>query len=118
MLGPPPEGPGGCLGKVFRSILEDNGSKMVFFGCSCEMLRHLGAKMGNNIAKMGQDSPNEHFGVPRGVGALQPHASKIRIPLKNSKCGAWSLELGAWSLEPEGWSLELGWTFRTRLEHV
>ena len=52
-LGPPPEGPGGCLGTVFQFILEDNGFKIVFFGSSCEMLRHLGAKMANKGAKSG-----------------------------------------------------------------
>ena len=29
-LGPPPEGPGGCLGSVLGAMLEDVGSKMVF----------------------------------------------------------------------------------------
>ena len=28
-LGPPLEGPGGCLGSVLGAILEDGGSKMV-----------------------------------------------------------------------------------------
>ena len=36
-LGPPPEGPGGCLGRVFGAMLEDVGSKMVFFGISWEI---------------------------------------------------------------------------------
>ena len=30
-LGPPPEGSGGCLGRVLGAMLEDVGSKMVFF---------------------------------------------------------------------------------------
>ena len=29
-LGPPLEGPGGCLGSVLGAMLEDGGSKMVF----------------------------------------------------------------------------------------
>ena len=29
-LGPPPEGPGGCLGRVLGAMLEDVGSKLVF----------------------------------------------------------------------------------------
>ena len=37
--------PGGCLGRVLLAILEDAGSKIMFFELSCEMYRHLGAKM-------------------------------------------------------------------------
>ena len=33
-LGPPPAGPGGCLGWVWGTILEDVGSKMVLFALS------------------------------------------------------------------------------------
>ena len=33
-LGPPLEAPGGCFGRVLGAMLEDVGSKMVFFGIS------------------------------------------------------------------------------------
>ena len=51
--------------KVLGAILEDVGSKMRFFGITCEMLRHLDTNMTNKRAKMGQDSWKESFGVPR-----------------------------------------------------
>ena len=54
-LGPPLEGPGGCLGRVLGAMLEDVGSKMVFFGISWEMLWHLGAKIAHRSAKTRQD---------------------------------------------------------------
>ena len=54
-LGPPPEGPGGCLGRVLGAMLEDVGSKMVFFWRSWEMLWHLGAKIAHRSAKTRQD---------------------------------------------------------------
>ena len=54
-LAPPLEGPGGCLGRVLVAMLEDVGSKMMFFWISWEMLRHLGAKMAHKIAKTRQD---------------------------------------------------------------
>ena len=54
-LGPPLEGPGGCLGSVLEAMLEDVGSKMVFFWISWEMLWHLGAKMAHRSAKTRQD---------------------------------------------------------------
>ena len=54
-LGPPLEGPGGCLGSVLGAMLEDVGSKMVFFWISWEMLWHLGAKMAHRSAKTRQD---------------------------------------------------------------
>ena len=52
---PPLEGPGGCLGSVLGAMLEDVGSKMVFFWISWEMLWHLGAKMAHKSAKTRQD---------------------------------------------------------------
>ena len=55
-LGPPLEGPGGCLGRVLGAMLEDVGSKMVFFWISWEMLWHLGAKMAHRSAKTRQHS--------------------------------------------------------------
>ena len=55
-LGPPLEGPGGCLGSVLGAMLEDVGSKMVFFWISWEMLWHLGAKMAHKSAKTRQDT--------------------------------------------------------------
>ena len=54
-LGPPLEGPGGCLGSVLGAMLEDVGYKMVFFWISWEMLWHLGAKMARRSAKTRQD---------------------------------------------------------------
>ena len=63
-LGSPPEGPGDCLGRVLGAILEDVGSKMMFFRLSCEMLGHLGAKMANKSAKMGQYSWKDQFWSP------------------------------------------------------
>ena len=54
-LGPPPERPGGYLGRVLGAMLEDVGSKMVFFWISWEMLWHLGAKMAHRSAKTTQD---------------------------------------------------------------
>ena len=54
-LGPPLEGPGGCLGRVLGALLEDVGSKLVFFWISWEMLWHLGAKMAHRSAKTRQD---------------------------------------------------------------
>ena len=74
-LGPPPEGPGGCLGRIFGSILEDNGSKMVFFGSSCEMLRHLGAKMANKSAKL-----EGALFCSKGGGAPPPPAPSLGTP--------------------------------------
>ena len=50
--GPSWNGPGGCLGRCWRGILEDVGSKMVFLEASLAMLRDLGAKMANKSAKM------------------------------------------------------------------
>ena len=54
-MGPPPEGPGGCLGRVLGAMLEDVGSKMVFFWRSWEMVWHLGAKIAHRSAKTRQD---------------------------------------------------------------
>ena len=54
-FGSAPEGPGGCLGRVLGAMLEEVGSKMVFFGLSWEMLWHLGAKMAHRSAKTRQD---------------------------------------------------------------
>jgi hypothetical protein len=54
-LGPPLEGPGGCLGRVLGAMLEDVCSKMVFFWRSWEMLWHLGAKIAHRSAKTRQD---------------------------------------------------------------
>ena len=48
-------GPGGCLGSVLGAMLEDVGSKMVFFWISWEMLWHLGAKIAHRSAKTRQD---------------------------------------------------------------
>ena len=53
--GLPLEDPGGCLGSVLGAMLEDVGSKMVFFWISWEMLWHLGAKMAHRSAKTRQD---------------------------------------------------------------
>ena len=62
-LGPPPEGPGGCLGRVLGAMLEDVGSKMVFFWLSWAMLWHLGAKMAHKSAKARQDNHQMMFEV-------------------------------------------------------
>ena len=62
-LGPPLEGPGGCLGSVLGAMLEDVGSKMVFFWISWEMLWHLGAKMAHKSAKTRQDNHQMIFEV-------------------------------------------------------
>ena len=51
-MGPPLEGPGGCLGSVLEAMLEDVGSKMVFPWLSQAMLGHLGAKVGEQGRKM------------------------------------------------------------------
>ena len=51
-LGPPPEGPGGCLGRVLGGMLEDFGSKMEFSWLSRAMFGHLGAKAGDQERKM------------------------------------------------------------------
>ena len=53
--GLPLEDPGGCLGSVLGAMLEDVGSKMVFFWISWEMLWHLDAKMAHRNAKTRQD---------------------------------------------------------------
>ena len=50
--------------RVLAAILEDVGSKMMFFGLSCEMLERLGAKLANKSAKMGQDSWKDEFWSP------------------------------------------------------
>ena len=65
-LGPPLEAPGGCLGRVLGAMLEDVGSKMVFFRISWEMLWHLGAKMAHRSAKTRQDRRTYALGAPPG----------------------------------------------------
>ena len=54
-LGPPLEGPGGCLGRVLGVLFEDVGSKVIFSWISWKMLWHLGAKIAHRSAKMKQD---------------------------------------------------------------
>ena len=51
-LGPPPEGPGGCLGRVLGGMLEDFGSKVQFSWLSRAMFGHLGAEVGEQGRKM------------------------------------------------------------------
>ena len=60
-LGPPLEGPGGCLGSVLGAMLEDVGSKMVFSWLSEAMFGHLGAKVGEQGRKMRQLSEKVGF---------------------------------------------------------
>ena len=60
-LGPPPEGPGGCLGRVSGAMLEDIGSKMEIFSLSWAMSWHLGAKVGEQERKMRQMSEKIGF---------------------------------------------------------
>ena len=79
-MGPPLEGAGGCLGRVLGAILEDVGSKLIFFGLSCVMLGHLGAKMANKNAKMDQDSWKDEFWSPVQGNSWCPVAGS-RSPL-------------------------------------
>ena len=51
-MGPPLEGPGGCLGGVLGAMLEDGGSEMVLSWLSEAMFGHLGAKDGEQERKM------------------------------------------------------------------
>ena len=60
-LGPPLEGPGGCLGSVSGAMLENVGSKMVFSWLSWAMFGHLGAKVGELERKMRQLSEKVVF---------------------------------------------------------
>ena len=77
-LGPPPEGPGGCLGRVLGAMLEDVGSKMVFFWLSWAMLWHLGAKVGEQERKMRQMSEIKWiFGGLEGGGVTQVPAGDL-----------------------------------------
>ena len=66
-LGPPPEGPGGCLGRVLGAMLED--FKMEFSWLSWAMFGHLGAKVGEQERKMRQLSEKVGFLVAWGGGA-------------------------------------------------
>ena len=65
-LGPPLEGPGGCLGSVLEAMLEDVGSKMLFSWLSQAMFGHLGAKVGEQGRKMRQMTEKVGFWRPGG----------------------------------------------------
>ena len=76
-LGPPLEGPGGCLGSVLGAMLEDVGSKMVFSWLSQAMFGHLGAKVGEQGRKMQQ--------LGEKVGFLEPLRGEVtQLPRKIS----------------------------------
>ena len=60
-LGPPLEGPGGCLGRILGAMLEDVDSKLVFSWLSQAMFGHLGAKVGEQECKMRQLSAKVGF---------------------------------------------------------
>ena len=71
-LGPPLEGPGGCLGSVLGATLEDVSSKMVFSWLSEAMFGHLGAKVGEQGRKMQQMIEKVEFWEAwRGEGVMQ-----------------------------------------------
>ena len=52
-----------CLGRVWGAMLEDVGSKMIFFHLSWVMLWHLGAKMAHKSARTTQDNHQMIFEV-------------------------------------------------------
>ena len=72
-LGPPPEGPGDCLERFLGGMLEDVGSKMVFFGISwarrCQGRGKLGATvrpLWPETAKAGRRLPGSALTVEGG----------------------------------------------------
>ena len=93
MLGPPPEGPGGCLGRVLGAILEDFGSKMEFSWLSWAMFGHLGAKVGEQERKMRQLSEQKWiFGGLGGGGGDASYATNLGSPpLRIAKGGGWGI---------------------------
>ena len=71
-LGPPLEGPGGCLGSVLGAMLEDVSSKIVFSWLSAAMFAHLGAKVGEQGRKMRRMTEKDGFlEAWRGEGVMQ-----------------------------------------------
>ena len=80
-LGPPLDGPGDCLGRVFVAMLEDVGSKIMFSWLSLAMFGHLGAKVGEQGRKMRQLSEKVGFLVPwRGKGGDAGTRAGSRVP--------------------------------------
>jgi len=69
VLRPPPEGPGGCLGKVLGVMLEDFGSKRIFSWLSWAMFGHPGLGVAILVGwlaarAVGAEVPSADFGGP------------------------------------------------------
>ena len=77
-LGPPLEGPGGCLGRVLGALLEDVGSKMVFFGylgrcCGILVPRwRTGAPRRGKIGELRRRGLLQGGSNPRGRSQMSP----------------------------------------------